>query len=168
MRIEKLYARCSKCGDCRLWSGPTTANGRYPVMSIPGIGVRLVRRVAWAQKHGPIPIGIAIVMTCDNSLCIERAHMQPMTGSEYRAYQAERGAWRTVSHKVSTLINGRKNAKLDVEKARCIRDRIEQGHAQNAIAADFGISESAVGKIKRGTLWAPRAAPNSSVFHQAA
>jgi DNA-directed RNA polymerase specialized sigma24 family protein len=46
------------------------------------------------------------------------------------------------------------NARLSEDEVREIRQLSEQGVPQRAIADEFGVSQSIVSKIKRGTAWA--------------
>jgi hypothetical protein len=62
---------------CRLWTGHTYSNG-YGRMNVGG-RARLVHRLSYTEFVGPIPDGLEIDHRCRNKLCIEPAHLEPVT-----------------------------------------------------------------------------------------
>lgn len=66
---------------CLLWTGSTGGDGRYGSFSIGG---KLVRAHRWAyeQEHGPIPDGLVLDHLCRVTLCVNPAHLEPVTQRE--------------------------------------------------------------------------------------
>ncbi len=66
--------------------------------------------------------------------------------------------WGSCTDNITDMIaHGRstrgRNAKLTENKVKEIRARLKGGEPQQSIANDFGVSQRAVSKIKRGILW---------------
>jgi hypothetical protein len=61
---------------CVLWTGAT--NGRYGQKRHNG-RVAYVHRLAWEQRHGPIPQGMTIDHLCLTKLCTNVLHMELVT-----------------------------------------------------------------------------------------
>jgi DNA invertase Pin-like site-specific DNA recombinase len=90
--------------------------------------------------------------------------MAAMTKAQSSAFAAAGGSYKTLRHHTANIVNNRRNAKLNLDKVREIRSLVNDGATYRSIAKTYGVNETSVGKIARGTLWAPMAAPNSSVF----
>ena len=73
-RFEKftLYA-----GDCIVWVG-TSPDGRYGQFRHNGRQV-YAHRFAYERMHGPIPRGLVMDHLCRNTLCVNPAHLEPVT-----------------------------------------------------------------------------------------
>lgn len=79
-RLERLS---TPSGDCRVWQGGTDRHG-YPEIKIGGRSGKqvLAHRVSYTEHVGPIPDGMEIDHTCHNRLCVNPAHLEPVTGEE--------------------------------------------------------------------------------------
>lgn len=71
--------------DCILWSGRN--DGRYGID-----GGFLAHRRAWEREHKqPVPSGMVIHHTCENTLCINPYHLIAMTHSEHKHLHPSNG-----------------------------------------------------------------------------
>lgn len=86
--IDKFLARVQMfCDDadctCWHWLGTQSSKWNYPRFYIDqDTGYVLAHR--WAYEHyvGPIPDGLTIDHLCRNTLCVNPAHMEPVTNVE--------------------------------------------------------------------------------------
>jgi hypothetical protein len=62
----------TECG-CHIWIGALT-RGDYGVLTVNG-SARRAHRVAWEDKHGPIPEGMLVLHRCDMPPCINTDHL---------------------------------------------------------------------------------------------
>lgn len=84
---ERFDAKTQKAGpdDCWLWLG-TVMNHGYGQFRIGTSGKNevhhMAHRYAWERVNGPIPEGLTIDHLCEVILCVNPAHMEPVTNSE--------------------------------------------------------------------------------------
>lgn len=80
----KILKRSKPDGDCRIWQGPTSGDGRgggYPRMCLDGQTVA-VHRVIFTHFNGYIPGKKQIDHKCRNRLCVNPAHLELVTHKE--------------------------------------------------------------------------------------
>lgn len=65
---------------CWKWTGKRVVNGRYGEFGVAGV-VNRGRAHRWSYEHfvGPIPDGTEIDHLCRNTLCVNPAHLEPVT-----------------------------------------------------------------------------------------
>lgn len=82
--VESIIARCQVIGDCWLWIGGigTGSRNAYGVVAFRG-KLRLVHQLLYEELVGPIPDGHELHHTCENSLCANPAHLEPITHIEH-------------------------------------------------------------------------------------
>jgi len=130
--------------ECWPWQG----------MRINGYGgmrfqyrVFLAHRLAWFLTNGPIPDGMFVLHSCDNPICCNPAHLKTGTQAD------------NMREKVSRLRHRSENGealsyrKLTLDQAMEIRRRAVNGEKQDALAAEFGVSQSVVSRLKNGKTW---------------
>lgn len=147
---EWIAARCEEDGDCLLWKlqvsdskrpiyKPLQPDGRKP-------SIQVARKV-WERKHGPIPPGMLITVSCGNPRCLE--HLEMITTAERNSRQ-----WRAQDNRArktrAVTATGRKRAKLDMEKARYIR---ASDATIKEVAQELGVSFQLVSRVRRGVAW---------------
>lgn len=122
-------------------------NKGYPLSWFNGKKVRL-NRFIYEQMHGPIPEGLVVRHKCDVRECINPEHLEIGTQQEniWDAYNRDR---------MKCCIGERNcNAKLTIEKVKEIKLALQEGTASNyALARKYGVSDMAIRKIKKGTMW---------------
>ena len=128
--------------DCIEASG--SDKHKYPRVWINGKGVS-AHRVAYIKAHGPIPDGMFVLHSSDNKKCVNPDHLHLGTHRDNMREGVERDRFR----KGDQL----KWAKLDAVRVRLIRQLLDEGMSQDAIASLFGVSQVAVSKIKRKVSW---------------
>lgn len=74
-------------GPCWLWQANTNPVNGYGYFKIDGT-MRSAHRVAWELFVGPIPADNEIDHLCRVRLCVNPAHLEPVTGAENRHRQA--------------------------------------------------------------------------------
>lgn len=147
--IEKVqqYARQTD-GGCWEWTG-ALKNGSAPSMRWGTVGN--VRRFILLDR-GEKMRGFVAGTTCGNARCVNPEHVAKTTRSQVTT--AARAAWdaatRTLHAMRSCAAARPKLAKITMEDARAIR--IDE-RRQADIAADYGIAQRTVSRIKRGELW---------------
>lgn len=140
--LERMLSMCREDGDCLIWTGSDNAIG------IPKIRNTSGRRVMWELKHGDIPYGMKVSVTCGRPACLE--HLVLSTKSEITARAHQRP-----DTKARVAASNRRSAraargKITMEIARAIRASDETGLA---IAARLGISNSLVSLVRQGKAW---------------
>lgn len=78
--LERLLEKAVKTETCWLWTG-AVANSGYGRIGISKQTFQ-VHRVAYEQLVGPIPPGQHIDHTCRERLCVNPAHLEPVTQAE--------------------------------------------------------------------------------------
>lgn len=98
--VERFWSKVQKTDTCWLWTGTPTPAG-YGKFGARRTMV-LVHRYAYELLVGPIPEGLELDHLCFVKLCVNPAHLEPVTGAENtRRYWASRTACRN-GHPYST------------------------------------------------------------------
>ena len=129
---------------CWLWTGACTGAG-YGAIAIGG-KLWGAHRVSYAAFHNTeIQTGYLIRHSCDNPPCVNPDHLLLGTVKDNSrdAIDRDRTPW------------GREiwTAKLSPEDIPSIRGRLAKGEIYTSIAADFGVSPSNIGYIKKSRSW---------------
>lgn len=77
---ERFWAKVDRTEGCWLWTGPQ-AGGGYGQFSIDG-KFRPAHRVAYEWIVGPIQPGLVLDHLCVVRLCVNPAHLEPVTQRE--------------------------------------------------------------------------------------
>ena len=82
---ERFWAKTDRsAGPDGCWPWTAARRGReagYGSFSVNGVTVR-AHRLAYEMTHGPIPDGLTLDHLCRNGLCVNPAHLQPVTNTE--------------------------------------------------------------------------------------
>ena len=160
---ERLWEKVDRTGgpeSCWLWIG-SKAN-RYGKLEVAG-KARGVHVISWELRHGPVPDGLCVCHNCpggDNPYCVNPAHLFLGSNAENirdrdRKGRTARGAKSGKhTHPESTARGSQHGrAKITEHDVRAIRIAAAAGTTYKAIAARFGISDSAIGFIVHQKTW---------------
>lgn len=122
---------------CWNWTGKTTPGGYGTVITAEGSNAP-AHRYMYLVKHGRygIPPGMHIDHLCRNRLCVNPAHLEPVTPSENQRRSPK--------------------AKLSEEKVQFIRENYrpyDREFGANGLARKFGCSHSLVTHVIDNTRW---------------
>lgn len=167
--LADLQRRCRMDEDsgCWLWPGHCNRDGSARVCYALEDGKRvdaLGRRAALIlggtlpeSGHYAFP-----TLDCEHANCVSPDHSRFGTRKDFGGFLRAKGSLRGLPKKVRACReNGRKVAKLTMEKAREIR---ALDMPDEVIAQRYGVSRSTVQAVRGGRLWREGAA-NSSVFN---
>ena len=131
-QLRRYQSRVSVGAEnsCWEWSGPMHTQG-YGIMYWEGRAEKS-HRIAFELAKGSIPAGAYICHTCDNRTCCNPAHL--FLGDHLANMQDK-------------ARKDRAGRKLSNAQAAAIR---VDPRTQSAIAAEYGISQPMVGRIKLG------------------
>jgi hypothetical protein len=94
--VERFWKRVDARGDdeCWDWIGATDTSG-YGMVRVPGprTSNKRVRssRFAWEIANGPIPDGLHVLHSCDNTRCCNIRHLRLGTAADNTRDKMERG-----------------------------------------------------------------------------
>lgn len=129
---------------CLIWQGAKFRFG-YGTITTPGRRKRRTHCVAWELANGPIPPGMCVCHKCDVPACINPDHLFLGTIADNNADKLRKG--RNVAHP------GERNGRARLTAAQ-VREIIGDHRRQIDIAAEYGIKQAQVSRIKRGQTWA--------------
>lgn len=79
--MSKDLAYAETESGCWLWTGTIAANG-YGVAHLADGRSTPAHRAVYEQHVGPIPVGLELDHRCRNKVCVNPAHLEPVTHSE--------------------------------------------------------------------------------------
>ncbi len=130
-QYNTVVFRVDKKTGCWLWQGSKTSMG-YGNLRANSQYV-LAHRYMYELVKEKIPDGLTLDHLCRNKLCINPAHLEPVTHAE----NCRRGVRAKLSHK----------------KAREIR-AMKKDHQTTAFIADYyGVNRTTIESILRGKAW---------------
>lgn len=146
-RVDKdgpLPSHCPDLGPCWTWTG--SFRGPYGRIWING-KTESAHRLSWAMANGRDPGSLFILHACDNTACVNPAHLNagtPLDNMRERTERGRAGALRGEAVRASKLLPAQVIA---------IRQAAANGETQRSLAARFDISQSQVGRVVRGRDW---------------
>lgn len=106
-----------------------------------------IHREMWKLHNPNQEITGVIMHSCDTPNCVNPEHLSHGTQSENVADMREKGRERYLYG------NQQSQAKLDDEKVKIIKQKLEIGVTCARLARDFNVSEAAIRNIKMGRRW---------------
>lgn len=146
---ERFWPKVAKGGpgECWIWAGAKTHKG-YGMFRPGGSAAHhLAHRASYEMEVGPIPPGLYVMHKCDNPSCVRPDHLQTGTAWDNMQDKVQKGRGRWL--KGSEV----GNAKLTESQVCEILRRLDCGEFQRVVAADFGVSQSAISHIRTGRGW---------------
>lgn len=144
---ERFWDRVDRSsGDaaCWPWKGRVNVSG-YGRLTVLGKG-EFAHRLAFLFSGGDMLSGLVVCHRCDNPPCCNPAHLYAGTPALNSADMVARARYSL--HR----------AKITFDDAQEIRRLRRQGKRLLDLAAQFGISVSAITRIMQGHTWKPDAA----------
>jgi hypothetical protein len=139
------YRLMNKCRlsdtGCWLWIGTTDGRG-YGMVSFRSKD-RRAHRVSYELFKGPIPAGLHILHRCDNSACVNPAHLRAGTAKENMADREARGRRDVRGEQIGT-------SKLTEQQVLEIRSSMLR---RQELADKYGIHPHHVWLIRTGRAW---------------
>jgi hypothetical protein len=132
-------------GECWLWLGKKNSDG-YGELEINKRTVK-AHRYAFQQVSGKsIPSHLEVCHTCDQPACVRPAHLFLGTHSDNMIDMTNKGRGKQPN------LRGEEcgASKLTESQVRSIR---ADTRSQRAIAADYGVRQNLVSRIKTGKIW---------------
>jgi hypothetical protein len=122
--------------DCWEWLGNRYPNG-YGRFAGKG-----AHRRAWERAYGPVPDGLLVLHRCDNRPCVNPRHLFLGTSLDNSDDKISKGRGAR-GRRINTN-------RLTEEAVRAIR---LDARNQRVIAADYGVAQATVHRIKSGISW---------------
>ncbi len=143
--IEKFwdFAIRGAPDECWGWSGSVDSDG-YALFSVRGMGSR-ANRISYVIHNGPIPKGILVCHKCDNPECTNPDHLFLGTTQDNTADMVAKRR-----HRFGELHNKAKLTDIDISRIRELR---ANGLSQQAIANQYGVSQTTISRILLGKGW---------------
>src|SRR6185369_1743609 len=76
---SRFWARVNKTESCWLWTGGVTASGYATTRLADGKKQQVVHRFAYERLVGLIPSGLELDHLCRVRICVNPAHLEPVT-----------------------------------------------------------------------------------------
>jgi len=139
--------------DCWLWTGSQTVYG-YGQISAGGRKNRKIfraHRLSYEIHNGEIRSGLCVLHKCDNTICVNPAHLFLGTQAENVYDCVKKGRANGGS------LKGEKNpnAKLNLCQINDIRKKYKSGaYYQRELGVIYGVSQAQIGLIIGGKSWA--------------
>jgi len=137
---QAFWEQVESADGCWEWRGARQPNG-YGRLCIGGKKL-LAHRLSYELNIGPVPDGLLVLHTCDNKPCVRPDHLYAGTRQDNARDVFERASFNHPTDKLSF--------ELADELRRVAR---EEGSSQDALARQFGVSRSQVGKVLQGIHW---------------
>ncbi len=139
MRLPvRFESKVERTDTCWLWVGATNSRG-YGCWGVEGVS-HLAHRVAYEVLVGPIPEGLTIDHLCFNKLCVNPAHLEPVTRRENirRAYELSKPTHCPQGHEYSernTYLKPRAGGHLNRICRLCAYQATKRNRAKKKAAA---------------------------------
>lgn len=137
---------------CLLWPGGRDQDG-YGVIVDDGGHQQRVHRLSYERHRGPLPPGMKVLHTCDTPPCFELTHLFAGTSLDNNRDMVEKGRARYPGPANPPRGETHWKTKLTAEIVVALRRRAAGGETQTALAAEYGVDQSAVSSAIRRRTW---------------
>lgn len=137
--MERVLSNCIEDGDCLVWQGLVSYQTGMPIMRHGGTRNAMVRRVVWRERHGEIPAGKVIAVTCGNKRCLEDKHHACVTHGELRAIAAKNGAYKNPAKHRKAVMTTRARSEICEATVHSIRSApsAKEAHARTGVSLPY-------------------------------
>ena len=142
--VENLLSLAKYPDECILW--PFSVAGGYGAISWSGHMDRAHRVICRLVHGNPASDSLEAAHRCGVKACVNPTHIRWATRSENEQDKVMHG--KVARGSIQGL------AKLTEEDVMTIRDRLSSGETGRSLAAEYGVSASAVSHIKIRATWA--------------
>lgn len=136
---DRFLSKTDRRGECWIWTGTKKPSG-YGVFNMSTNRSMTAQRASYIFAFGAIPPGLQVCHRCDNPWCVNPKHLFLGTAKENMQDAVRKGRL-SKPHE--------RGWKVSAEQRRQIVALVNAGKSSRAIAADFGITHTAVLKIRR-------------------
>ena len=138
--------------DCWEWQGPIGSHG-YGVFSFLSVQYT-AHRASYLANHGEVPAhegahGGVIMHSCDNRRCVNPKHLSAGSQAQNLEDAKQKGRAYTGGPKGESA----RTAILTVPLVLEIRQRLADGETGLSLAAEYGVTASAISSIKARKSW---------------
>lgn len=137
--------------ECWEWTGTKASRlpyGLFRTSKDPADSPQGAHRVAWRLTYGAIPSEMFVCHRCDNPSCVNPDHLFLGTPADNLVDMRAKG-------RGPKPLRGdaNPNAALSEASVRDIRDRVQGGTTQTALATEYNVSKQTVSLIVRRLRW---------------
>lgn len=154
---ERFWPKVQKRGpeECWLWSAGKLAGG-YGRLRVDAKNQIVAHRASWEIHNGTVPEGLCVCHHCDNRGCVNPKHLFLGTYADNMADCWSKGRGRIPRGKQFGIdkpyCRGEENGSAKLTRAQVLEIRKTPG-SYRQISENYGVSQSAVGLIKRRRIW---------------
>jgi hypothetical protein len=141
---ERVFARIDTRGDCWLWTGYRNPQGygKIQVQNHP----ELAHRIMWRLERGEIPEGQHVLHRCDNTSCVNPAHLFLGTQQDNVTDKMAKGR-----HRYGHVYGDAHGmAKLTEEQ---VREILASNVPGKQLAKQYGVSDTTIYDIRKRKIW---------------
>ena len=116
--LERFWSKVDTTGDCWIWQASVTSTG-YGQFVVDSRNFK-AHRFAYEVAIGPIPAGLEIDHLCENVLCVNPWHLEPVSHAENIRRSSRHNGAKThcpLGHRYSKVNTYRPGTRA--AKARC-------------------------------------------------
>jgi hypothetical protein len=155
---ERFMSKIQQVGDCWMWQGVSTLGG-YGVLTVARKRT-YAHRLSYSLFVGEIPDGMCVCHKCDTPSCVNPAHLWLGTHSDNTRDAVAKGRWgpqlhpESYRHRKRMVGANNPKARLTWEQVAEIKATFARGGVSKvSIARQYGVPESTIGQIIRGTRY---------------